>query len=161
VIGLSRVGLGHDVHALVVGRPLVLGGVEIPHAFGLEGYSDADVLVHALMDAILSAMRAGDIGEHFPDSDPRYAGANSIALLERVGALMRDAGWRLVDADIVLALQAPKISPFRDEMRRNLAAALHVPIDSIGLKATTTEGLGFVGRQEGAAAWAVALLERE
>jgi 2-C-methyl-D-erythritol 2,4-cyclodiphosphate synthase len=155
-----RVGLGYDVHAFSEGRRLVLGGVEIPHAAGLEGHSDADVLVHALMDAILGAMRAGDIGEHFPDTDPAYEGVSSIGLLVRVGAMMREAGWRLVDADTVLVLELPKVSPHRDAMRIAMAEALHVDPDRIGLKATTTEGLGATGRGEGVAAQAVVLLER-
>lgn len=155
-----RIGLGYDVHAFEEGRRLVLGGVELPHASGLAGHSDADVLVHALMDAVLGAMREGDIGAHFPDTDPAYAGCSSIGLLERVGALMRDRGWSLVDADTVLVLQEPRISPHRDEMRRNMAVALGVAVERIGLKATTTEGLGLTGRREGAAAQAVVILER-
>ncbi len=156
-----RIGLGYDVHAFVAGRPLVLGGVEVPHERGLEGHSDADVVTHALMDAVLGAMRADDIGAHFPDTDPQYAGVPSVALLEHVGELMRGGGWHLVDADIVVALERPRLSPFRPEMRERLAVALGVPVESIGLKATTTEGLGFTGRQEGVAAYAVALLEHE
>lgn len=155
-----RVGLGYDVHAFREGRRLVLGGVEIAHAAGLAGHSDADVLVHALMDAILGAMRAGDIGAHFPDTDPAYEGISSIALLVRVGELMRSAGWRLVDADTVLILETPRISPHRDAMRAAMAAALGVDSDRIGLKATTTEGLGATGRGEGVAAQAAVLLER-
>ncbi len=156
----NRIGLGYDVHAFAPGRPLVLCGVEIEHEMGLLGYSDADVVVHALMDAILGAMRADDIGTHFPDTDPQYEGVSSILLLERVGDLMREGGWRLVDADIALALEAPKIAPHRGEMRCRLAEALHVPVESVGIKATTTEGLGFTGRREGVAAYAVVLLER-
>jgi len=155
-----RIGLGYDVHAFCAGRPLMLGGVEVPHATGLAGHSDADVLVHALMDAVLGAMRAGDIGAHFPDTDPAYAGVSSLDLLAQVGGLMREAGWRLVDADLVLVLEMPRISPFRDAMRAAMAAALQVDPDRIGLKATTTEGLGATGRGEGVAAQAVALLER-
>ena len=155
-----RVGLGYDVHALVDHRALVLGGVDVPHTRGLLGHSDADVLVHALIDALLGAMRQQDIGAHFPDSDPAYSGISSIALLERVGGLMRDDGWRLVDADLVLVLETPKIAPYRDEMRARIAAALGVGSDQVGLKATTTEGLGLTGRREGVAAQAVVLLER-
>lgn len=155
-----RIGLGYDVHAFSAERPLVLGGVEVPHTAGLAGHSDADVLVHALMDAILGAMRAGDIGAHFPDTDSAYKGASSLDLLAHVGRLMRDAGWRLVDADTVLVLESPRISPHRDAMRAKMAAALVVDVDRIGLKATTTEGLGAMGRGEGVAAQAVALLER-
>jgi 2-C-methyl-D-erythritol 2,4-cyclodiphosphate synthase len=156
----TRIGLGYDMHAFGPDRRLMLGGVDVPCERGLEGHSDADVLVHALMDAILGAMRAGDIGAHFPDTDPAYAGCSSIGLLERVGAMMREAGWRLVDADTVLVLESPKIAPYRDEMRAHMAAALGIEIDHVGLKATTTEGLGAVGRGEGAAAQAVVLLER-
>ncbi|HEY5517517.1 MAG TPA: 2-C-methyl-D-erythritol 2,4-cyclodiphosphate synthase [Coriobacteriia bacterium] len=155
-----RIGLGYDVHAFAEDRLLVLGGVELPHERGLAGHSDADVLVHALMDAILGAMRAGDIGAHFPDTDPAWAGASSLKLLEWVGALMRADGWGFVDADTVLVLEAPRISPHRDEMRARMAAALQVDVARIGLKATTTEGLGLTGRGEGVAAQAVVLLER-
>jgi 2-C-methyl-D-erythritol 2,4-cyclodiphosphate synthase len=156
----TRIGLGCDVHALADGRPLVLGGVELAHERGLAGHSDADVLVHALMDAILGAMRAGDIGQHFPDTDAEWEGASSIGLLTRVGDLMRADGWSLVDADTVLVLDAPRISPHRDAMRARMAAALGVDPARIGLKATTTEGLGVTGRGEGVAAQAVVLLER-
>ena len=157
----TRVGLGYDVHRFADGRRLVLGGIEVPCERGLLGHSDADVLVHALMDAILGAMRDGDIGSHFPDTDPAYAGCCSLDLLSHVGGLMRSAGWRLVDADTVLTLEAPRISPHRDAMRASMAEALGVPIDSIGLKATTTEGLGAMGRSEGVSASAVVLLERD
>ena len=156
----TRIGLGYDVHAFAEGRALVLGGVEIENARGLAGHSDADVLTHALMDAILGAMRAGDIGAHFPDTDPVWAGVSSIALLVRVGGLMRAAGWSLVDADTVLVLESPRISPHRDTMRTRMAEALGVDASRIGLKATTTEGLGAMGRGEGVAAQAVVLLER-
>jgi 2-C-methyl-D-erythritol 2,4-cyclodiphosphate synthase len=155
-----RIGLGYDVHAFAEGRALVLGGVEIEHPVGLAGHSDADVLVHALMDAILGAMRAGDIGAHFPDTDAAWAGASSIGLLARVGDLMRAGGWNLVDADTVLVLESPRISPHRDTMRIRMAEALGVDVARIGLKATTTEGLGATGRGEGVAAQAVVLLER-
>lgn len=155
-----RVGLGYDVHAFAEGRPLVIGGVIVPSDRGLLGHSDADVLVHALMDAILGAMRAGDIGKHFPDTDDRYAGASSIMLLERVAELMRDAGWRLLDADTVLVMERPKIASYREEMRTRIALALGVELERVGVKATTTEGLGLTGRREGAAAQAVVLLER-
>ncbi len=155
-----RVGLGYDVHAFCDERPLVLGGVEVEHVRGLAGHSDADVLIHALMDAVLGAMRAGDIGAHFPDTEAEWAGASSIGLLARVGDLMRAAGWALLDADTVLVLEAPRISPHRDEMRARMAAALGVEPGRIGLKATTTERLGAIGRGEGVAAHAVVLLER-
>jgi len=157
----SRIGIGYDVHAFAEGRRLVLGGVDVPCERGLAGHSDADVLVHALMDAVLGAMRAGDIGAHFPDTDPAFKDCSSIGLLEQVAGLMRRDGWRLVDADLVLVLEAPRVSPLRDAMRACMAAALGVPVDSIGLKATTTEGLGAMGRREGVAAQAVVLLERD
>lgn len=155
-----RIGLGYDVHAFVDGRDLILGGVRVPHPRGLLGHSDADVLVHALMDALLGAMRQGDIGSHFPDTEPEYAGASSISLLEQVRALMESEGWRLIDADLVLVLEAPRIAPHRDAMRLSIAEALGVGIEQVGLKATTTEGLGSTGRGEGVAAQAVVLLER-
>ncbi|TLM75312.1 MAG: 2-C-methyl-D-erythritol 2,4-cyclodiphosphate synthase [Actinobacteria bacterium] len=159
-MGELRIGLGYDVHAFAQGRALVLGGVTVPHDRGLLGHSDADVLAHALMDALLGALRAGDIGAHFPDTDPAYAGADSMDLLARVGALVREAGWALADADCVLVLEQPKVSPYRDEMRARMAAALGVDVERIGVKATTTEGLGATGRGEGVAAQAVVLLER-
>ncbi|MDI6843526.1 MAG: 2-C-methyl-D-erythritol 2,4-cyclodiphosphate synthase [Anaerosomatales bacterium] len=155
-----RVGIGFDAHAFESGRPLILGGVELPSNLGLAGHSDADVLVHALMDAILGALREGDIGRLFPDDDPAYAGASSVGLLEQVASLMRERGFELADADCVLALERPRIAPYRDAMRERIARALGVEPERIGVKATTTEGLGFVGRQEGAAAYAVVLLER-
>lgn len=155
-----RIGLGYDAHRLVEGRRLVLGGVTVPFERGLLGHSDADVLVHAVMDAILGAMRAGDIGAHFPDTDPAYAGCSSIGLLEQVSRLVTSSGWRVVDIDAVLVMERPKVSPYREEMRANIAAALGVDVDCVGLKATTTEGLDAAGRGEGIAAHAVALLER-
>ncbi len=155
-----RIGIGYDTHAFVAGRSLVLGGIEIPNDVGLAGHSDADVVVHALMDALLSAARVGDIGEHFPSTDSRYRGVCSIELLEEVARLVEDAGFRVVDADIVLVMEEPKISPYRDRMRERMAQALRIRTDSIGLKATTTEGLGPTGRGEGATAEAVVILER-
>ena len=149
------------MHAFAEGRRLVLGGVEIPHSRGLDGHSDADVLSHALMDALLGAARAADIGALFPDTDPAFEGADSLVLLERVAALVRASGWRIVDCDATVAAQAPKLAPYRAAMRARLAAAMGVPVDAVGVKATTTERLGFVGREEGIAAWAVALLEEE
>ena len=156
----SRIGLGYDVHACADGRDLVLGGVTIPHERGLEGHSDADVLVHALMDALVGALREGDIGRLFPDTDPAYRGISSLELLARVAALMRERGFALVDADCVVALEEPKVSPHREEMRASMASAMGVEAERVGVKATTTEGLGFTGRREGVAAWAVVLLER-
>ncbi|MDI6901230.1 MAG: 2-C-methyl-D-erythritol 2,4-cyclodiphosphate synthase [Anaerosomatales bacterium] len=155
-----RIGLGYDVHAFSPGRRLVLGGVDVPFERGLEGHSDADVLTHALMDAIVSAMRAGDIGALFPDTDPVYQDASSIELLRHVVETMRADGWELVDADTVLALEEPRIAPYRDAMRERLAGALGMPLDAVGVKATTTEGLGATGRGEGVAAMAVVLLRR-
>ena len=155
----QRVGLGHDVHRLVGGRPLVLGGVTVPHESGLLGHSDADVLTHALMDAIVGALREGDIGRLFPDTDPVYEGVSSIGLLTRVATMMRERGFELVDADCVLVLETPRVAEHREAMRENLAAALGVDVARVGVKATTTEGLGLVGREEGAAAYAVVLLE--
>jgi 2-C-methyl-D-erythritol 2,4-cyclodiphosphate synthase len=153
-----RIGLGYDVHAFAAGRRLVLGGVEIEHERGLLGHSDADVLAHALADAVLGALREGDIGKLFPDSDSAFRDADSLELLATVGALALERGWRVADADCVLVLEQPKIAPYRDEMRANLARALGVSVDAVGVKATTTEGLGFEGREEGVAAQAVVLL---
>ena len=155
-----RIGIGYDVHAFVEGRALMLGGVHVPFDRGLLGHSDADVLVHAVMDAVVGAMREGDIGRLFPDDDPSYKGASSIELLEQVAALAATRGFRIVDVDSTLVLQAPKVAPYRELMQENIAHALGLPVDAVGVKATTTEGLGFVGHEEGAAAYAVALLER-
>ena len=155
-----RIGHGYDVHAFAPGRKCILGGVEVPSELGLLGHSDADVLVHALMDAVLGALREGDIGKLFPDDDPAYEGADSIKLLERVAALAAERGFRIVDCDCTVAAQAPKLAPYREQMRARMAAAMGIPVDAVGVKATTTERLGFVGRKEGIEAWAVALLER-
>lgn len=155
-----RIGMGYDVHAFAEGRRLVLGGVEIDHERGLAGHSDADVLAHALADALLGAVREGDIGRLFPDTDERWKDADSLVLLAAVADLVRARGYRIVDADCVVALEAPRIAPHRDGMRRKLAAAMGVDVDSVGVKATTTERLGFTGREEGVAAWAVALVSR-
>lgn len=155
-----RIGLGYDVHAFSDGRRLVLGGVDIEHPQGLAGHSDADVLTHALMDALLGAVRGGDIGKLFPDTDPRFSGADSLRLLSEVYAVVVESGYRLEDADCVLVLEQPKISPYREQMRANLAAAMGVDVERVGIKATTTEKLGFEGRGEGVAAQAVVLLER-
>lgn len=157
---MLRIGHGFDVHAFAEGRRLVLGGVCVPFERGLAGHSDADVVAHALMDAVLGALRAGDIGKLFPDTDPRYEGADSLGLMREVAALARERGWRVADADVTIAAQAPKLAPYRDEMRARMAAALGVPVDSVGVKATTTERLGWEGQGEGIGAWAVCLLER-
>lgn len=158
---MNRIGLGYDVHAFAEGRRLVLGGVEIPHDKGLDGQSDADVLVHAIMDAIVGAMRAGDIGKLFPDTDPAYKDADSVKLLEHVGALAREQGYSIEDIDSVVMLQEPKMSPYREQMRANIAAALRIPVDNVGVKATTTEHLGYEGRGEGASAQAICLLSHQ
>lgn len=156
-----RTGLGYDVHAFAQGRKLILGGVDIPHHQGLDGHSDADVLAHAIMDALLGGVRGGDIGKLFPDTDPAYKGADSLKLMEHVAQFVRDAGWEIVDVDSVIAAQAPKLSPYREQMRENLAAAMGIPVESVGVKATTTEHLGFEGREEGISAQAVCLLARQ
>lgn len=156
---MLHIGHGYDVHAFAEGRRLILGGVDIPYARGLAGHSDADVLAHALMDALLGAMRADDIGQLFPDNDPAYEGADSLVLLSRVAELARSRGYRICDCDCTVAAQAPKLASHRQAMRQNLADAMGVPVSAVGVKATTTEHLGFVGRKEGIAAWAVALLE--
>lgn len=155
-----RIGHGYDVHRLVEGRPLVLGGVTIPYEKGLLGHSDADVLTHAVMDALLGAAALGDIGKLFPDTDEQYCGADSLLLLRTVGERLRAAGWQLVNLDATLLAQAPKIAPYRQLMRERMAEALGVSVEQIGVKATTEEGLGFTGSGEGMSAHAVALLER-
>ena len=157
---MQRIGLGYDVHAFAEGRRLVIGGVDIPFDKGLDGHSDADVLVHAVMDALVGALRAGDIGKLFPDTDPAYKGADSIKLLEQVGELVRREGWRIVDIDTVHMIQEPKMAPHREQMRANIAAALQIPVENVGVKATTTEWLGYEGRGEGVTAQAVTLLEK-
>jgi 2-C-methyl-D-erythritol 2,4-cyclodiphosphate synthase len=159
----TRIGLGYDVHAFAppeAGRPLVIGGVQIDYGRGLDGHSDADVLVHALTDALLGALRAGDIGEHFPDTDPAFKGMDSLVMLAWVGGLARARGWRIVDIDSVVVAQAPRLAPYRDMMRERLAEALMLDVAQIGVKATTSEHLGFEGRGEGISAQAVALLRR-
>ena len=156
-----RIGHGYDVHRLTQGRALVLGGVAIPFHLGLDGHSDADVLLHAVMDALLGAAALGDIGQLFPDSDPAYRGASSLALLRTVAAAVRDAGYAVVNIDATVLAQAPKLAPYREEMRRNVAEALGVEPGCISIKATTEEGLGFTGTLQGIAAHAVALLEKE
>ena len=156
---MLHIGHGYDVHAFAEGRKLILGGVDIPYERGLDGHSDADVLAHALMDALLGAMRADDIGQLFPDTDPAYKGADSLKLLSHVAERARSPGDVIQDVDCTVAAQAPKLAPHRSAMRANLAAAMGVDVSQVGVKATTTEHLGFVGRKEGIAAWAVALLE--
>jgi len=154
----TRVGFGFDVHAFVAGRPLWLGGVELPHDKGLAGHSDADVVLHALTDAILGALGAGDIGDHFPPSDPQWRGAASSRFLEHARDLVERAGGRIAHADVTIICEAPRIGPYRDSMRAHIAALLRLPAARISIKATTTERLGFAGRGEGIAAQAVATL---
>ncbi|QNL45611.1 2-C-methyl-D-erythritol 2,4-cyclodiphosphate synthase [Oscillibacter hominis] len=156
-----RIGQGYDVHRLEAGRNLILGGVDVPYEKGLMGHSDADVLLHALMDALLGAAGLGDIGSHFPDTDPQYAGASSLLLLIRVGQKLREAGYALVNADVTLLAQAPKIAPYRQAMVENIADALGVELGQINVKATTEEGLGFTGDGSGMAAHAIVLLEKK
>lgn len=155
-----RIGHGYDVHRLVRGRDLIIGGVKIDYEFGLLGHSDADVLTHAIMDALLGAAALGDIGKHFPDSDPAYAGADSLALAKNVSALLRSNGYRIINVDSTVLAQRPKLAPLIPIMRERLAAALGVSIDDVSVKATTEEGLGFTGSGEGIAAHAVCLIER-
>ncbi len=156
---MSRTGIGYDSHRLVTGRPLILGGQVIPHTHGLAGHSDADAVAHALTDAILGAAAAGDIGTHFPDTDPRWKGADSIALLRAAVALVRERGFRVAQADVTVILERPKLGPFVPAMRAALAAAMDVPEGDVSVKAKTNEGMGFVGRGEGVATIAVATLE--
>ncbi|MGE0810312.1 MAG: 2-C-methyl-D-erythritol 2,4-cyclodiphosphate synthase [Immundisolibacter sp.] len=155
-----RIGHGYDLHALATGRRLVLGGVEITHDRGPIAHSDGDVLLHALADALLGAAALGDIGQHFPDNDPAYAGADSRVLLRRVVALVRAAGYAVANVDVTVLAQRPKLAPHRDAMRANIAADLGLDIGAVSVKATTTEGLGPVGREEAIAAHAVCLLLR-
>ena len=154
-----RIGHGYDVHRLVEGRRLILGGIEIPYRLGLLGHSDADVLTHALMDALLGAAALGDIGQLFPDNDPAYAGADSIRLLEAVMEHLRAAGYGVSNVDCTVLAQAPKLKGYIPQMRERLAAAMGVAIDRVSVKATTEEGLGFTGSGEGIAAHAVVLIE--
>ena len=154
-----RIGHGYDVHKLVAGRKLILGGVEIPHETGLLGHSDADVVLHALMDALLGAAALGDIGKHFPDTDDAYKGISSLELLGRVKALLEKDGYSLANADMTVIAQAPKLAPYMPGMRSNISKTLNVPEDCINVKATTEEHLGFTGRGEGIAAHAVVLLK--
>jgi 2-C-methyl-D-erythritol 2,4-cyclodiphosphate synthase len=153
-----RVGTGYDVHAYGPGSHVMLGGVRVPYDHGVVAHSDGDVALHALCDALLGAMALGDIGEHFPDSDPRWKDADSRRFLRHCGALVREHGWRFVNADLTLVVQAPRIGPYRTQMRQNMADDLGVRIDRINVKATTAEGLGALGRSEGLACQAIVLL---
>ena len=156
-----RIGHGYDVHRLVEGRRLILGGVEVPHTLGLLGHSDADVLTHAVMDALLGAAALGDIGRHFPDTDPAYAGADSLKLLDHVVELLEEKGYRVGNVDATILAQKPKLAPYLEKMGDNLAARMKVEPGQVNVKATTEEKLGFTGAEEGIAAHAVALLFRK
>lgn len=156
-----RIGHGYDVHRLVPGRPLILGGVEIPYEKGLDGHSDADVLIHAVMDAVLGALALGDIGRHFPDMDPQYEGISSLKLLEHVVALMAQKGYTLGNLDATILAQKPRLAPHIPTMSARLAAAFRTEADRINVKATTEEHLGFTGRGEGISAHAVCILKRQ
>lgn len=153
---MPRTGTGFDVHAFAEGRKLILGGVDIPHDRGLLGHSDADVLIHAVMDALLGAAALGDIGRHFPDSDPKYKGISSLRLLERVGGLLSERSFKIINIDAVVIAQKPKIAPYIEQMQKNIAEVLKISVSQINIKGTTTEKLGFTGREEGIAAQAAA-----
>lgn len=155
-----RIGHGYDVHRLVEGRPLILGGLAVPYEKGLDGHSDADVLLHAIMDALLGAAALGDIGQHFPDNDPAYAGVSSLVLLKSVGGLLKHAGYAVVNIDATVLAQKPKLAPYIEEMRRRIAETLGISHDRVSVKATTEEGLGFTGEGKGIAVHAVALIEK-
>jgi len=157
---MFRVGIGYDVHALVPGYDLIIGGVKIPHDKGLKGHSDADVLVHAICDALLGALSLGDIGQHFPDTDPRFKGISSLKLLSYVSELIRKNGYTVVNVDSVVVAQRPKLFPFIKQMKENIAAVLGILPSQVSVKATTTEKLGFEGREEGISAQAVVLLKQ-
>ena len=154
-----RIGHGYDVHRLVEGRKLIIGGIEIPHAFGLEGHSDADVLVHAVMDALLGAAGLGDIGKHFPDTDKQYSGISSMILLEHVYSFLHKGGYNIVNLDCTIVAQRPKLSPYLEQMKLKMASVLKVDCSQINIKATTEENLGFTGREEGISVHAVCLIE--
>ncbi|MBP1560338.1 MAG: 2-C-methyl-D-erythritol 2,4-cyclodiphosphate synthase [Oscillospiraceae bacterium] len=158
---MIRIGHGYDVHKLVTGRKLILGGVEIPHETGLLGHSDADVVVHAIMDAMLGALALGDIGKHFPDSDPQYSGADSIMLLKKVTEIISEQGYTIGNIDSTIICQSPKLAPYIDTMRSNIAAAAGCDISRVSVKATTEEKLGFTGAKEGISAHAVCVLFRK
>lgn len=153
-----RIGMGYDVHKLVNGRKLILGGVLIPYDKGLLGHSDADVLIHAIIDSLLGAAALGDIGKHFPDTDPKYSGISSILLLKEVAALINSNGYKIGNIDSTIIAQKPKMAPHIEEMKRNISSALDIDINSINIKATTEEGLGFTGRGEGISSQSIALL---
>ena len=155
-----RIGQGYDVHKLVEGRDLILGGVMVPYEKGLLGHSDADVLVHAVMDALLGAAALGDIGQHFPDTDPKYKGISSIALLKEVGALLEKEGYIIENIDATIIAQRPKLAAYRPQMAKNIAEALHLEVNQVSVKATTEEGLGFTGSGEGISSQAICAIEK-
>lgn len=157
---MCRIGTGYDVHRLTEGRKLILGGVTIPFGKGLLGHSDADVLTHAVMDALLGAAAMGDIGAHFPDSDPEYEGISSMRLLKKVGGMLTNAGYRIVNIDATVICEAPKLRPYIKSMRENISRYLMIPEDRVSVKATTEEGLGFTGKGEGIAAQAVCSIRK-
>ena len=156
---MFRTGIGFDAHSLAEGRPLVIGGVRIPHSRGLLGHSDADVLVHAVMDAILGALALGDIGEHFPDTEDEFEGADSLELLSRVQKMIEDKGYCCENLDSIIIAEKPKLKPYIEEMRENIASVLKINVDQLSIKATTTEHMGFTGREEGIVAQAIVLLK--
>ena len=156
-----RIGHGYDVHKLAKNRDLIIGGVKIPHTLGLLGHSDADVLLHAVSDALLGALALGDIGKHFPDTDPNYKGADSLKLLAKVVELIGEKGYEVSNLDAIIIAQKPKLAPYIDQMRKNIADTCHADISQVSVKATTEERLGFTGREEGISAHCVALLERK
>ncbi len=158
---MIRIGHGYDVHKLTEDRDLILGGVKIPHTLGLLGHSDADVLLHAISDALLGALALGDIGKHFPDTDPAYKGADSLVLLGAVAALIKEKGYRVGNLDAVILAQKPKLAPHIPQMRENIARVLEIPADCVSVKATTEERLGFTGREEGISAHCVVLLMKQ
>ena len=154
-----RIGFGYDVHPLVPGRPLTLGGIRVPYLFGLQGHSDADVLLHAICDALLGAIAEGDIGRHFPDTDPQYKDIKSTVLLKKVGAKVREKGFRILNMDATIVAERPKLADFIPRMVKEIADTLDIETGKVNVKATTTEGLGFTGRGEGISAYAVVLIE--
>ena len=156
-----RIGMGYDVHKLVEDRDLILGGVKIPYSLGLLGHSDADVLLHAIMDSLLGAAALGDIGKHFPDSDHRYKGISSIELLKHVGSLLKENNWLIENIDSTIIAQKPKMAPHIENMRKNISEALNINIDQINVKATTEEGLGFTGEEKGISSQSICLLTKK
>ena len=154
-----RIGQGYDVHRLVSGRKLIIGGVDIPYTLGLLGHSDADVLLHAISDALLGAAALGDIGKHFPDTDDKYKGADSLVLLKNVSELLKNKGYKIINVDSTVIAQVPKLAPYIESMRKNIASAIGIDVDFVNVKATTEEKLGFTGTREGIAAQAVCLID--